>query len=298
MQIILSSILLFWSECIIGQNEIITQELPGSPDSFNLLLIPGGEFITQDSKIVKLDSFFIGTHEMTFDIFVKFMRKDMDNATSDLMEAYDVDGITRPTEQYVNLSDGMGEEGGYPAIAMTQQNALKFCQWLYLKTGVFYRLPTEAEWTYAALLHSDTLENGNFAGWFRENSEERYYKTGQIQDSSALHDMFGNMLEWTLDNWEDEFLAEVDTISVNPWSVPSKKNYRVLKGGSFDDSELEVDIWTRFKSDKKWQLRDPQIPKSIWWLTDAPFVGFRVVSPVKQLSAEEIDAFFEKAIKE
>jgi hypothetical protein len=41
-----------------------------------------------------------------------------------------------------------------------------------------------------------------------------------------------------------------------------------------------------------WNQRDPQIPRSKWWMTDGDFVGFRLVRPVKQPSAEEADAFF------
>ncbi|MES1160725.1 MAG: formylglycine-generating enzyme family protein, partial [Bacteroidota bacterium] len=48
----------------------------------------------------------------------------------------------------------------------------------------------------------------------------------------------------------------------------------------------------RLASDKKWNARDPQIPRSKWWNTDAPFIGFRVVRPVKQPDAAGIDQFF------
>jgi len=43
-----------------------------------------------------------------------------------------------------------------------------------------------------------------------------------------------------------------------------------------------------------WNRRDPQIPRSKWWNTDAPFVGFRIVKPAKQPSKEEVNAFFDK----
>jgi hypothetical protein len=47
-----------------------------------------------------------------------------------------------------------------------------------------------------------------------------------------------------------------------------------------------------------WNQRDPQIPKSRWWLTDASFVGFRVVRPQKQPSAGEIEAFFKLHLRQ
>jgi hypothetical protein len=45
-------------------------------------------------------------------------------------------------------------------------------------------------------------------------------------------------------------------------------------------------------SDPVWNRRDPQIPRSKWWNADAPFVGFRIIRPVKQPTPEEADSFF------
>jgi hypothetical protein len=53
-------------------------------------------------------------------------------------------------------------------------------------------------------------------------------------------------------------------------------------------------IANRIKSDPSWNLRDPQIPKSKWWLTEASSVGFRIVRPLKQPTAQEAEAFFKK----
>ena len=52
----------------------------------------------------------------------------------------------------------------------------------------------------------------------------------------------------------------------------------------------------RLKSSPKWQARDPQIPKSKWWNPDSPFVGFRIVRPLKEYTEVEIYQFFEAAI--
>src|SRR5205814_10324211 len=58
------------------------------------------------------------------------------------------DGLTHPSQPYVEMSFGMGKDG-FPAVAMTKHAANKYCQWLSAKTGHYYRLPTEAEWEYA-----------------------------------------------------------------------------------------------------------------------------------------------------
>lgn len=282
-----------------SNKNLITQKIPGSDQHFDLKLIEAGEFETESGKKVTLDAFYIGTNEVTYDLFILFKRKEFDSPVSNLSNDYKPDAISRPTPPYEDMTWGMGDEGGFPAVSSTQQAALRFCEWLYLKTGTFYRLPTEAEWTYAALLNSTLDKDGNMEGWFKENSNNKYHKTGEITSKNGISDLFGNVLEWTLDSWEDDFLANNDSETIsNPWVEPVAKNYRVLKGGSFHDKANEVTPFTRFKSERKWQQRDPQIPKSKWWLTDGSFVGFRLVSPIIQPSKEEIMTFFVKAIKD
>ena len=61
--------------------------------------------------------------------------------------------------------------------------------------------------------------------------------------------------------------------------------------------ENELRSADRLKSDPIWNRRDPQIPRSKWWNADSPFVGFRVIRPVKQPTKEEILSFFEGVLK-
>lgn len=289
--------------CLLGclilkaQKGILTQNMPGSEQSFTLKLIPSTELKASNGKIVLLDSFYVGTHEVTHDLFVMFKRKESDTNASNLTDDYSPDAITRPTPPYEDPTWGMGNIGGYPAVSMTQQSALRFCEWLYYKTGRFYRLPTEAEWTLVAQMYGQQNSYDEAIGVFDENSYSKYEIVGSQEGEKDIFDLYGNVLEWTLDSWENDFLASYEDKNIsNPWIVPTKKNFRVLKGGSFFDSAKDVDANTRFKSKRKWQERDPQIPKSKWWLTDGSFIGFRLVSPVLEPNSEEIKAFFEKAI--
>ena len=65
---------------------------------------------------------------------------------------------------------------------------------------------------------------------------------------------------------------------------PTSKYPITLKGGTYKDESAKLRCAARLKSDSKWNARDPQIPRSKWWNADAPFIGFRIVRPVRQPS--------------
>jgi len=131
--------------------EPFAQNISGSPLTIRLVPITAGNFVMGSAesepnrqadegpqKKVTLAAFWMSAHEITRDVYDIFLK---DESISIYTEA---DAITRPSAQYVDLSWGMGKEGGYPANSMSQYNALIFCKWVYKKTGIFYRLPTEA----------------------------------------------------------------------------------------------------------------------------------------------------------
>ncbi|WP_236652829.1 formylglycine-generating enzyme family protein, partial [Chitinophaga vietnamensis] len=199
---------------------------------------------------------------------------------------------------YIDLTLGMGKAGGFPANSMSQYGALMYCRWLYAKTGIFYRLPTAAEWEYACRagastaypFGNDTSKLKEYA-WYKGNSEDKYHKVAQLKPNAwGLYDMLGNVEEWTMDQYDEKGVANAS--DNNPWTVPTAKTPRTLKGGSFDDFAAQLRCAARVKSDPVWNRRDPQIPKSSWWNADAPFVGFRIVQPVRQPTKEEAEKFF------
>ena len=143
----------------------------------------------------------------------------------------------------------------------------------------------------------DIAEIDEYA-WHFDNSDEKYHPVGTKKPNPwGLYDMHGNVAEWTLDEYDPEYyktLASEGGVADNPWREPTRLHPRTVKGGSWDDNKEEARSANRVESSPKWKERDPQIPKSFWWNTDSPFVGFRIISPVDQPTAEEQKAFWTK----
>ena len=309
---VLATLLL--SQSAFGQeHQAYTQQLEGTTLEFSMEAIPGGTFWMgsekgkEDEKPIRevtIDPFWMSTYEVTWDLFEPFLYKDLEMTKSDdgAIPA-DVDAVTRPTKPYLDMTFGMGKEGR-PAVGMTHYNAVQFCKWLYVRTGVFYRLPTEAEWEYASRAGSDTeYYHGDDAGqldqyaWFADNSEDRVHVVGQKKPNAwGLYDMMGNVAEWVYDQYVPDFYDQSSKQPVhNPVAVPTELYPHVVRGGSYESSVDELRSAARRGSHPSWKDIDPQIPKSNWWFPDAPFVGIRLVRPVTPPSHEEIVAYYDTA---
>ncbi len=280
------------------------QKLPGSDVSFTMVAIPAGTFTLGSKSIladadesppveVSLSAYWIGQHEVTFaewDVFFK-------DAT--IPQVKNMDGITRATPQYIDLTWGMGREPNQPANSMSQQAALMYCRWLYARTGIFYRLPTEAEWEYACKAgDAKPIDVGTLSefGWFTGNSSGKFQPVMLKKANTwGLFDMLGNLSEWTLDQYDPQSYATLP--AKDPMMAPGTRYPKTVRGGSYMDAPNQLRCTNRISSDPKWNIRDPQIPKSRWWMTDGMFVGFRVVRPARQPSAEEIEQFFSRYLK-
>jgi formylglycine-generating enzyme required for sulfatase activity len=284
------------------------QLIPGTNVKFSMTPIPAGTFLMGSpasdkmkeedetpQRKVSITAFWIGTYEVSFDEFNLFFN---DPSVSQNIVT---DAVTRPSSPYIDMTLGMGKEGGFPANSMQQYGALMYCKWLYKKTGIFYRLPTEAEWEYACRAGSTTAypfgDNparlGEYA-WYDANSDNRYHKIGLKKPNAwGLYDMLGNVGEWVLDQYQVDYYTTLTDHVKDPVRVPDAKHPRTVKGGAYNSNPAQLRSADRMMSDRIWNRRDPQIPKSRWWNADAPFVGFRLVRPVKQPTPEEAEQFFQ-----
>ncbi len=297
--------------------EIFTENIPVTDISFEMVLIPEGKFTMGSPesqvnrkadegpvKVVELDAFYMGKYELGWEVFELFFKQNKELfQTLDADKLNNIDAITRPSPPYEDPSYGMGKVG-YPAISMSTYSALVFCKWLSTVTGRFYRLPTEAEWEYAAKAGTNTAYSfgddvtklDDYAVYYK-NSNNQYAKVGsKLPNPWGLYDMHGNVSEWTLDEYKENAFAVTE--SKNPWVKPTVIHPRVIKGGSWDDDAKTLRSSARIASSLKLQKRDPQIPKSFWWNTDSNFIGFRLVSPIVQPSKEEQKQFWQTVLDE
>ncbi len=294
----------------------------------DLIPIPAGKFkIGSDPKSpnhktdeapqkeITINPFWMAKHEITWDSYYPYMdsirgrnkdgslNRDADMSTSEPPEIREgetlVDAITQPTPAaYVPMHNGMssGYEKGFPAVGVTHHAGNKYCEWLSAQTGHFYRLPTEAEWEYACRAGTtteysfgdDTSKLGEYA-WFSANSESAYHTVGLKKPNPwGLYDMHGNAAELTLDQYLPDAYAKIKDGSTNPW-VPAPNRYpTVFRGGHWEANPEMLRSAGRGHTYPKLKDLDPQIPKSIWYFTNAFWLGFRIVRPSEVPSVEEM----------
>ncbi len=290
----------------------ISQELPWGGIQFDLVPIPAGKFVMGSpdgeakrnpdegpQREVAIDAFWMGKTEVTWDEYEQFMYKEIEFAAVEAGKPNPyvntaADAVARPTKPYVEMSFGMGK-GGFPAISMTHYAAVTYCKWLSAKTGRFYRLPTEAEWEYACRAGTttkysfgdDESQVGDYA-WFFSNADSKYQKVATKKPNPwGLYDMHGNVAEWVLDAYVASY-----SDAVLPYTPGVTEYPHVARGGSWDDDPKLLRSAARRGSNASWKMRDPQLPKSRWYLTDAQFLGFRVVRPLKVPPANEIARYW------
>ncbi|WP_414586406.1 SUMF1/EgtB/PvdO family nonheme iron enzyme [Scytonema sp. PCC 10023] len=234
----------------LGNN--VTLEMVEIPaGSFKMGSPPGEQGRSQNEgpqHTVNVPSFFMGKFEVTQEQYQPVMGKNPSK----------FEGAKRPVE------------------TVSWNDAVEFCKKLSQKTGRTYRLPSEAEWEYAARAGTTTpfhfgetvtteLANydGNYTyasapkGKYREQTTE----VGSFPPNAfGLYDMHGNVWEWSADTWHDSY--ERAPVDGKAW-IDNNNPFRVLRGGSWNFSPGNC----RSASRNHFNVRDVHYN----------FIGFRVV---------------------
>jgi formylglycine-generating enzyme required for sulfatase activity len=183
---------------------------------------------------VTVADFWIGKYEVTFDEYLAFV---LDNRA-----------FKPPQDQ------GWGH-GSRPVINVSWEEARAYADWLSKVTGKPFRLPSEAEWEYAARANStkrywwgDNVNEGGkvWANCANCGSEWDNKKTAPVgsfpENGFGLHDMNGNVWEWLEDDWHESYEGAPN--DGRAWVDKPRKSYRVIRGGSwFDDASNCPSAW-------------------------------------------------------
>jgi formylglycine-generating enzyme required for sulfatase activity len=276
----------FW----IGRNEVTWAEYQSYMEMYNSFKQ------LQSLKMNRKDRQGDGGNEQAWDLIEK---NGWDGKTD---EEPDVDAVTSPTPLYMADHTYMaGDQPNQPAVTMTQYAARQYTKWLSGITAHEYRLPTEAEWEYAARAGTETAYSFGddpaeleAHAWIFDNSDYETHPVGtKTPNPWGLYDMHGNAAEWTLDEYAEDRYEKLGKGLVEAWGAvnwPTQLYPRVIRGGSWLDEAAMARSAARHKSEEdEWKLSDPNLPLSPWWYTEEPAmgVGMRLVRSTKELSDED-----------
>ena len=207
---------------------------------------PGAEVDSTDNERpvhpVSVPSFAVGVHEVTFE--------EWDACAADGGCGGD------DVEAYLPYDEGWGR-GSRPVIHVSWNDAQTYVDWLSSRTGERYRLPSESEWEYVARAGTTTpfhtgatitTDQANYHGWYSyPDGSYDQNRTSRLQtvpvgsfgaNAWGLHDVHGNVFEWTEDCWNDDY-DEGAPSDGSAWLTGSCDG-RVLRGGSWSNNPASI----------------------------------------------------------
>jgi formylglycine-generating enzyme required for sulfatase activity len=218
---------------------------------------------------VKISAFAMGKTEITRGQFAEFVKKS-GYITGDKCWTLEKGNYEERTGSW--REPGFPQDDKQPVACINWNDAQTYVKWLSHKTGKKYRLPTEAEWEYAArgntstarywgdnpdeaCTYANTADKTALAtidgatSWSVHNCTDSFAYTAPVGRFKAnvfgLYDMLGNVWEWTEDNYHDSYNGAPTDGSV--WQGGGTKH--VLRGGSWNNSPWDVRADTRYKSE-------------------------------------------------
>jgi len=209
------------------------------PDDTLMVLIPAGEFIMgKDSERdhdfspahkVKVDSFYMDRHEVSNGKYLKFCKE-----TGHRMTEFWNTEVFKSGEGFLN----------YPVVGISWFDAYKYARW------AGKRLPTEAEWEYAARGGLAEMDYPNGNEWNKEKAKQDSTGWKNLIDEVGsydpndygLYDMGGNVWEWVFDVYSEDYYKESE--KSNP-KGPKKGGSRIIRGGSWHSGAMCKKVYFR-----------------------------------------------------
>ena len=229
---------------------------------------------------VNLSDFHIGKHEVTQGLWREVMGE--------------------------NPSDNKAGDN-YPVENVSWEDCQRFLERLNNRTGLNFRLPTEAEWEYAArggtstpyffegnpkkfsnegfwngLFGADTAVINSYVVYVN-NSKNRTQEPAKMKANPfGLKNMLGNVMEYCSDWYAEDAYSQLQDGATDP-KGPASGEEHVVRGGLYNEDAAEMRCAARAHTEHDaWLKTDPQNPKSIWWYSDIKGIGFRVVCEVPE----------------
>ncbi len=237
------------------------------PDTEGFIYVEGGSFQMGSTEgesdeepvhTVRVDSFYMGKYEVTHREFIEFLNSTGVSSSgqmhgNEVIDMDDEDVAIRHGSRFTFSGSEYASNIECPVIEVTWYGAVEYANWRSEQEGLTpvyringesvtadwnadgYRLPTEAEWEYAARGGNESkgykYAGGNSpgsVGWYRDNSGNKTQPVGgKTPNELGLYDMSGNVYEWCWD-WKGSYSSGSQT---NP-KGPSSGSNRVFRGGS------------------------------------------------------------------
>ncbi|MDM8563086.1 SUMF1/EgtB/PvdO family nonheme iron enzyme, partial [Candidatus Marithioploca araucensis] len=219
----------------------------------------GGDSDEKPVHRVSIKQFAMGKYEVTVGEFRRFV-----NATGYKTEAEKGKGCRVYQNGWDWVKDAnwrnpyFSQTDNHPVTCVSWNDAVAYAEWLNQQTGRQYRLPSEAEWEYAARaktttsrywgnssddacryanVHDKTSKKENGFSWTHHNCTDDYAKTAPVgsfkSNAFGLFDTVGNVWEWVADPWHNNYKNAPNEGQI--WETGGDNSHRVLRGGSWDD---------------------------------------------------------------
>jgi formylglycine-generating enzyme required for sulfatase activity len=216
---------------------------------------------------VRVGDFHMGKYEVTVGEYLKFCEATNGNWPAWLEKGSSYHVETGSDKHYADKGYRRTGSENLPIVGVSWDNAVAYCKWLSSTTGKTYRLPTEAEWEYAARGGQSYAYSGgndaNQVGWNGSNGGGKPHPVGgKASNGYGLYDMSGNVWEWCADLYDANFYSNAAATAVNPTNTTTGA-YRVLRGGSWGDGASSCRVADRGRNNPSRRIN---------------YYGFRVVS--------------------